>query len=184
MQTKGFTLVELLIVIGILAILTAAVVIILNPGELLKQARDSQRMSDLDAVKSAISLYLTDAATPSITGNNANCYVYTGSSSAAACGSRFASGTTTTVATRVTDGTGWIPVNFGSISGGSPLSTLPVDPSQGTTYYYAYKGDNTNLVFEINAVLESTKYATSKQGSDGGNSASIYEVGNDPGLDL
>ncbi|MFA7202011.1 MAG: type II secretion system protein, partial [Candidatus Paceibacterota bacterium] len=46
-QVSSFTLIELLIVIGILAILTAAVVIVLNPTELLKQGRDSTRMTDL-----------------------------------------------------------------------------------------------------------------------------------------
>lgn len=38
---KGFTLIELLIVIGILAVLATAVIMVLNPAELLKQARDS-----------------------------------------------------------------------------------------------------------------------------------------------
>ncbi|MFA7201381.1 MAG: type II secretion system protein, partial [Candidatus Paceibacterota bacterium] len=45
-SVRSFTLIELLIVIGILAILTAAVVIVLNPTELLKQGRDSTRMTD------------------------------------------------------------------------------------------------------------------------------------------
>ena len=57
-QKKGFTLIELLIVIGILAILIAAVVVVLNPAQLLKQARDSQRMSDVGSLESAINLYL------------------------------------------------------------------------------------------------------------------------------
>ena len=53
---KGFTLVELLIVIAVLAILIAAVVIVLNPGEILAQARDSQRLNDLNTLKSALGL--------------------------------------------------------------------------------------------------------------------------------
>ena len=54
-KTKGFTLLELLIVIGILAILAGVVVLVLNPAELLRQARDSQRISDLSTMRSAIS---------------------------------------------------------------------------------------------------------------------------------
>ncbi|MDD4819148.1 MAG: prepilin-type N-terminal cleavage/methylation domain-containing protein, partial [Candidatus Colwellbacteria bacterium] len=38
-KKTAFTLVELLIVIAILAVLAAAVVIVLNPAELLAQAR-------------------------------------------------------------------------------------------------------------------------------------------------
>jgi prepilin-type N-terminal cleavage/methylation domain-containing protein len=190
MKKTGFTLVELLIVIGILAILTAAVVVILNPAELLRQARDSQRFSDLDSIKNAVSLYLADVNSGiSLSGGTTICYAYAGASTTSFCGGRFAVATTvnsTNSSSRVTTGSGWLPVNFSAISGGSPLTTLPIDPSHGTTYYYAYAGDNSNLTFEINARLESAKYATIKSASssDGGNADLYYEVGNDPGLDM
>jgi len=61
---RGFTLIELVIVIGILAILAAAVVLVLNPAELLAQARDSQRISDIGSLKSAIALHLATGQTP------------------------------------------------------------------------------------------------------------------------
>src|SRR5574343_2101828 len=60
MLKKGFTLIELLVVIAILAILATVIVVIINPGELLKQARDTTRISDLAALNSAIALYLSD----------------------------------------------------------------------------------------------------------------------------
>ena len=63
---KGFTLIELLIVIGILAILATVVVLVLNPAQLLAQARDSQRMSDLGSLKNAIALYLATADSPTV----------------------------------------------------------------------------------------------------------------------
>jgi prepilin-type N-terminal cleavage/methylation domain-containing protein len=177
---KGFTLVELLVVIGILAILTAAIVIILNPAELLKQARDSQRLSDLDAVKNAVALYLADEKNfSSLT--DTNCYVSIGGV-AANCGGRHGSKTMTYVAGTGISGSGWIPVAFSTISSGSPLSALPLDPTNTTTYFYSFSFDKTNLTFEMDAALESAKYA-SKATSDGGNNAA-YEVGNDPGLDI
>ena len=53
-SARGFTLIELLIVIGILGILAAAVVIVLNPGELLAQSRDAQRLQDLGTINSLL----------------------------------------------------------------------------------------------------------------------------------
>ena len=65
---RGFTLLELIIVIAILAVLAVAVVIVLNPAEVLAKARDSNRLSDLSALKSAIALYLTDVSPPLLAG--------------------------------------------------------------------------------------------------------------------
>ncbi|MFA6495055.1 MAG: type II secretion system protein, partial [Candidatus Paceibacterota bacterium] len=56
---KSFTLIELLIVIGILAVLVAAIVITLNPAQLLAQARDSKRQQDLSALTQALNTITT-----------------------------------------------------------------------------------------------------------------------------
>ena len=59
MNKKGnnaFTLVELLIVLGILAVLVTATVLLLNPTEFIAQGRDSRRISDLKNLDTAISL--------------------------------------------------------------------------------------------------------------------------------
>ena len=53
-KKKGFTLIEFLVVIAIIAILAVVVVLTLNPAELLRQARDSNRVSDFATFKSAI----------------------------------------------------------------------------------------------------------------------------------
>jgi len=45
--SPSFTLIELVIVIGILAVLAAVVVIVINPAEYMKSTRDAQRMSEL-----------------------------------------------------------------------------------------------------------------------------------------
>ena len=187
-QQKGFTLIELLIVIGILAILTAAVVIILNPGELLKQARDSQRFSDLDALKNTIALYLTDSQPFSPSVASGTCYVSAASLATTAC-----SATRSTTAVAVVNatvlrgvtgpGSGWLPLPFTNITSGSPLQNLPVDPINNATYFYSAVFDTTNLTFELDATLESTKYGP-KAATDGGNSSTTYEVGSAPGLAL
>ena len=61
-KKKGFTLIELLVVIAIIAILSVVVVLTLNPAEMLRRSRDSNRASDLSMIKTAISLYLADVS--------------------------------------------------------------------------------------------------------------------------
>ncbi len=180
---RGFTLIELLIVIGILAILATAVILVLNPVQILAQARDAQRLSDLGSVKSAIGLYLSTASTTSV---DAGPY----STVNTTCS--FGVGTCTVTASTKIDGTGWVRVDLTGTSGGSSLSALPLDPLQTATYQYAYKGDTTNKTFELDGRLESTKYRD-QMVNDGGDkntcatyieSTCYYEIGTDPGLDL
>lgn len=57
---KGFTLLEVLIVIGILAVLSAAVLVAVNPTRQFKLARDSQRVANVAAIANAISQNMAD----------------------------------------------------------------------------------------------------------------------------
>ena len=178
---KGFTLIELLVVIALIAVLAVAVVLALNPAELLKQGRDSTRISDLANINSALSLYLVDVATSSAMGNYNTCYVHASSGATLAnCQARFASGISTTslIASQAVNGQGWIPVNLTAISSGSPLPRYPIDPTNNATYYYAFRPGTTTGFYEINAVLESSKYIP-QMASDGGSSSTVYEVGTD-----
>lgn len=180
---KGFTLIELLVVIAILAVLATAVVVILNPAQLIKQGRDSTRISDLAALHSAIALYLSDVATADLgtCATNTRCTAAGTSPMKEPC---------TTVTSTAVTGSGWVDINFGQISSGSPLSKLPLDPVNDTTNFYAYFCDDTAKTFEINANMESAKYSMGGSGNvesnekDGGDNDSWYEIGNDPGLDL
>ena len=198
---KGFTLIELLIVIAILALLMSIVVVTLNPAELLRKSRDTKRVSDLNALRTALNLYVTDKSAPDLDGAG-SCSTNTWFSLAAngASGCTTLAGSLCTLTPRLTNGSGWIPVNFGSISSGSPLSALPVDPTNATSttalsnLYYTYKCDGSSMTFELNAAMESSYYRSTAYGgsagdgdvcsTDGGNNDLLYEVGSKPGLDL
>lgn len=56
----GFTLLELLIVMGILGILATVLMVIINPGRQLAKARDTQRRSDIFAILSAVYQYSSE----------------------------------------------------------------------------------------------------------------------------
>lgn len=154
MKRKGFTLIELLIVIAIIAVLSVVVILSLNPAELLRQARDSNRISDMATMKSAIALYLADIASPQI-GTTGSCYLSAQTATqfdtvstsgvwavnGVNCANWSVTATTTalTYATSTrginsTPGaqTGWIPINFSAISSGSPIGQEPVDPVNAT----------------------------------------------------
>lgn len=54
---KGFTIIEMIIVIGIITILAATVVVFVNPSRQLSLARDRKRRNDVYALYGAIEQY-------------------------------------------------------------------------------------------------------------------------------
>jgi len=180
---SSFTLVELLIVIGILAILTAAVVIVLNPMDLLRQSRDAKRLSDLASIHSAISLLLTQSPTLSL---GSSSVIYTSLvDTTTTCANlglpTLPSGITykcslTQASSTAVDGTGWIPLPFSSVSMGSALPILPIDPQNTTSsgLYYTYTTNGTQ--YELTSIVESQKYQIQAM-KDGGTTDNAYEQG-------
>ena len=85
--------------------------------------------------------------------------------------------------TRNSNGSGWVKVNLSTQKAVS-VPTLPVDPSNGTTYHYVYCADTTGgaAKWEINATLESDQQK-GKMLTDGGNDDARYEIGSDLTLD-
>lgn len=188
---KGFTLIELLIVIAILAILATTVVLVLNPAQILAQARDAQRISDLSSIKSAIALYLATATTPAIT-TVSTCTLLTGCPVGAPAGDGMFTTVETFDNTTEVNNAGWVRVDLTGTSGGSSLSALPLDPLNTGNYFYGYAGDSGSMTFELDGRLESQKYQ-GMMATDGGDKITCvtyieptcyYEIGTDSGLNL
>ncbi len=184
-MSKSFTLVELLIVIGILAILTAAVVVVLNPAELLKQARDSKRLQDLTSIDK--SLQVSQAIYPDISLGTASTVYVSIADTTSTCaniglpslpsGWSYACVTSSNL-TR-SDGTGWMPVNFQDVNlvGAVQLQALPIDPTNTTStgLYYTYTMGGS---WQITSLTESDKYAANAA-NDGGQDHAMLEKGSD-----
>jgi prepilin-type N-terminal cleavage/methylation domain-containing protein len=211
-KKQAFTLIELLVVIAIIAILAVVVVLTLNPAELLRQSRDSSRVSDLATLKNAVNIYITDQSGISgfSLGTSGSCYnsptqtstTYYSPNQAGtwaattSCAAWLPSTSTSSPASgRSINGTGWVPVNLASSTSGSPLSTLPVDPinSLGTggskalgAFFYGYATNGTT--YKLSAFMESTKYSTGGSNDvesnvdHGGINNYVYEQGSNLAL--
>ncbi len=202
-KEKGFTLIELLVVIAILAVLATAVVLILNPAELLKQGRDSNRLSDLASLNSALNLYNSDVSLAVgvswPTASVADCTATGTFAGAVSTACNYVSSSTNV-------GGGWVGwdgtesyINLNLISSGSPLAGLPLDPNNGSpscldgssinnaVCQYIFVASSTPGKYEIGALMESQKYgnptnSTAVVNRDGGVDANVFEVGSEPGL--
>ncbi|OIP24794.1 hypothetical protein AUK11_02465 [bacterium CG2_30_37_16] len=200
-KNRGFTLIELLIVIGILGILASALILALNPSEMLKKSRDSQRISDFSTLQTAMNLAFADSLAFKATDPDDGTFTtalktYSTLADAAGAPSLFNydfdhdndSGTLNLTgiaaeATVVTDsdrqnntGKGWIPMDFTVIPSGAPVAVLPLDPTNSGSYYYRFIHTGTGQ-YKIDCAMEASANLA-KHGSDGGANANRYEIGN------
>jgi prepilin-type N-terminal cleavage/methylation domain-containing protein len=200
-NVQGFTLIELLVVIAILAVLAVVVIITLNPAGLLQESRDSNRLSDMATLNSAIGISLTDNSTESLGSANT---IYVSIADPAATStlgdqcqglnllslptSSYTYHCAASSTFRNADGTGWIPVNLQANTFGSSLTELPIDPidTSSSRLYYTYE-TNGNGRYEVTTPFESPKYklggSNDQISGDGGSLASIYEKGSKLGLE-
>lgn len=173
-KLKGFTIVELLIVIAILGVIAIALLVTINPGEAQKKTRDAQRIIHMKTLQTLIDQFMID-------GNNATGAIISASgvnSSAVVAQNSQLCGVTS-----------WLGINTCLYS-----STVPIDPNNGTSRTFINNASSTPIGtglivaqyrakissndYEVNIMQESVSNA-SKISGDGGNSNQWLEAGTD-----
>jgi len=207
-KNTGFTLLELLIVIAILAILSATLLFLVNPVEIFKKTRDTKRVSDLKEMSKTISYLIEqtggtldmdgpfqsdtcqDGGSPtiylSLVDSTSTCQTFITNGdlpNPSLFGWQYHCVTSQSDLAKV-DGSGWLPINFSQTT--YLTSKIAVDPlnqinGTGQGLFFSYVCNNSSKTFEINCVLESNKYS-SLMSNDGGDKDTKYEIGNDLGL--
>lgn len=185
---KAFTIVELLVVIVVLGILGLIALNTINPGEISKRSRDTNRAVDLKNINQMLVMY--DTADGSSFGLANTVYISLPDSSTT-CSSyvlpTLPSGWSyvckDSASYQNTDGSGWIPVDFATSS--TKISKLPIDPVNTATggLYYSYINGGS---WELNAAMEAESNkagnSTDKTSFDGGDDPTRLEIGNDLAL--
>ncbi len=148
---KGFTLIELIIVVAIIGLLAAALFVAIDPAKRVGDARDARRYADVTSVLNAILQYTVDAnglPTPVANMTPGNYYVI------AQGQGQLTSGATSDNADCVELlGTSGAQSNYGQINLWTALTdkyiaTMPVDPSQtaSSTGYYIKKSSSNRIL--------------------------------------
>ncbi len=166
LQTHGYTLIELLIVMAIIATLAVVLMVVINPVEMARRSRDTKRIADLGTLKSAIDLALADktailqatSGSGNLLGSDVN--------------------------------------NFAGLSGFKVekyLSVIPKDPKSGAstlviadsacttnslTPEYRFWSDGSTYILRSNMESKTNCAKTTEDGNSNG----TYELGTEPGL--
>jgi type IV pilus assembly protein PilA len=123
-EQKGFTLIEVLLVVAIIAILAGIVILAVNPGKQLGDTRNSERRADVNTILNAVYQYSID--------NQGN------------LPSSITTTTTDICATGASSCTGLVDLSV-LAANGKYLVAIPSDPQTGTatdTHYQIAKDAN------------------------------------------
>jgi len=201
---KGFTYIELTIVLFLLLIIGSIVFSVIRVQEYFSKARDLKRINDLEVLFNALKSYSQSTSEPDLDGPYldfrgidetwATIFISVPleleSFPSSACvyeEKSYAIFQADKNNYLRIDGKGWIPVEFSKINP-TPFSSLPIDPlnnySKGFYYLYAFRRNP--LQFEVSSALESKDLRYGGKGdkvsNDNGNDPYRLELGTN--LDL
>lgn len=164
-HTQGFTLIEILIVVSLLAILAVAALIAINPGEATAKARDAQRLKQVADLQKIMEQWMQES-----TSTTAFTAVSTANSGSQLC-----------------DGTGWL--SGGNINVCAYANNVVVDPVNraSQTHQNATAATTGTVAYEV--VYDGAQHYRicthlqsqanrSQLGADGGIHAAAYEISN------
>lgn len=142
---QGFTLIELIVVVSIIAIISAVVFVAVNPGARQLAARNARRTSDVSAIVSALKTYQADTssgALPSVVNGMTAGQIYLlGTSAGSFCNSTSYAPSGCQGAKGPSAAAVTVAATCG-IDLSTPLASyiqkLPVDPAVGTTAFTGY----------------------------------------------
>jgi type II secretory pathway pseudopilin PulG len=200
---KGFTYVELLVVLGLVPVVAGILSGVFKVQNYFKTQRDLQRFQDLNLLNSALNFYFKsatsvdpdgpnlsdrgiDEATPTVfisvpTENVSQdkqfgtCFYYPNNNVYSVYQANKNN-------YQNINGSGWIPINFTEVNYPA-LSNLPVDPvnSLESGLYYMYAFRRKPLQYEISAAFESVEFqkggAADRVSKDGGDDENRLELG-------
>lgn len=201
---RGFALIDVAVMTGVVALLGATAAFVLNPADIMKESRDVERITALGKMNAAMGLLFATSDWRPARGVCAEsvatstsplgealwkgldmsvpvprCYQHA-PHSVARCEERYEapiSGASS--ASRKNDGSGWVPMNLSRAAGGTLLAEWPIDPKEDGINFYSFvcRRNGNDIKWEFAAHMESARY-----GAGGPDDVESTDKGNRPGL--
>ena len=174
-NTRGFTLLEILLVVAIISILAGIVIVAINPAKQLGDARNAQRRADVGTVLSAVYQYVIDnnGTIPGSIVSDSDSYV----SASTTCALVKANTPSSEICkSSATNCTGYTNLGYylatTTSDGVSYVTSIPTDPSATSTdvrtgYYIAKLSSNNNRILVCAPLTENITSGTSNDGPIG-----------------